>query len=210
MIRIFIADEHFIVRRGLEYLAASQSDMTFVGEAGTGEEAIEAALAGGIDVLILETALPGKNGVAVAREVRRACPDTRVLILTAHSQESFAVRALEAGAAGYLAKDCSADELAKAIRTVASGEHYVSEEIAERLEARRGHKRSLSPVARLSMREYEIMRLLAAGSSVRHVAEYLGRSIKTIHTHRYRIFEKLGVGSNSELARYALKAGIVD
>ena len=210
MIRTFIADEHFIVRRGLEGILSAQPDMVLVGEARTGEEAIQAARGGGIDVLVIEVALPGKNGVTATREIRRACPDVRVLVFTAYEDESFAIRAIEAGASGFLSKSCGGDELVAAIRAVARDEHYVSESIAKQLEANGGRRRSLSPAGRLSTREYEVMRLLAAGISVRHIAEQLGRSIKTVHTHRYRIFEKLGVSSNSELTRYALKAGIAD
>ena len=210
MIRVFIADDHPIARRGLKQILSEQSDMVFVGEAGSGDEAIAAAKAGGIDVLVMEVSMPGKNGITAAGEIHRVCPDLKVLILTGQDDETFAVRAIMAGATGYVTKAAGCEDLATAIRTVARGDAYITASILVQPESGRGQPRALAPADRLSVREHEVMRLLAAGNSVRHIAEHLDRSIKTIHTHRYRIFEKLGVSSNSELTRYAIKAGIVD
>ena len=210
MIRVLIADDHQIVRQGLRQIVSEVEDLEVVGEATNGDEAVDAAKAGGFDVLVLDVSMPGRNGISALGEIRRSAPGTKVLVLTIHSEEAFAIRALESGAAGYMTKASAADDLVDAIRAVAKGDRYVSQDVATRLDGIGVGRRAIPPHARLSPREHEIMTLLAGGKSVRNIAEMLGRSIKTIHTHRYRIFEKLGVRSNSELTRYALKAGIVD
>ena len=180
MIRVFIADGHPVVRRGLEQILSEQPDMTLVGGAGTGEEAIAAARRGGIDVLVLEVALPGKNGITAAGEIHRARPDATLLILTGQDDETFAVRAIMAGAAGYVTKAAGCEDLVTAIRAVARGDAYIADSILDRLGSGHGQRRALAPVDRLSVREHEVMRLLASGISVRHIAEHLGRRVSSI------------------------------
>lgn len=209
-IRVFIADDHAIVREGLKQIVAETPDMQVAGEASDGLEAVEKVLADQFDVVVLDISMPGQNGLSALADIKRARPDQHVLVLSIHPEVQYALSAIKAGADGYLTKESAPVELLGAIRRVAQGERHVSPAVEERL-TRRPVARTAGPAHdRLSPREYEVMCLIAQGLSIREIGLRLDRSIKTIHTHRYRILEKLGLRSNSDLTRYALKHGLVD
>jgi DNA-binding NarL/FixJ family response regulator len=209
-IRVFIADDHAIVREGLKQIVADTPDMQVAGEACDGLEAVERVLAGEFDVVVLDISMPGQSGLSALAEIKKARPQQHVLVLSIHPEVQYAISALKAGADGYLTKESAPVELLGAIRRVAQGGQHVGPAVEERL-SRRPSIRAAGPAHdRLSPREYEVMCLIAQGLSIREIGERLGRSIKTIHTHRYRILEKLGLRSNSDLTRYALKLGLVD
>lgn len=210
VIRVFIADDHSIVREGLKQIVAETPDMQVAGEASDGLEAVQKVLAGEFDVVVLDISMPGQSGLGALADIKRERPGQRVLVLSIHPEGQYALSALKAGADGYLTKESAPVELLGAIRRVAMGGRHVSPAVEERLSRRLQTRSSGALHDRLSPREYEVMCLIAQGLSIREIGERLGRSIKTIHTHRYRILEKLELRSNSDLTRYALKHGLVD
>ncbi len=209
MTRILLADDHAVVRQGLkQILLESMRDATF-GEASSGEEAIEAGRAGGWDIVILDISLPGKSGLEVLKELRQIQPKLPVLVLSMHPEEQFAVRALRAGAAGYVTKRTATMDLARAVRKVLAGGRYVSASLAERLAAEvRADARA--PHERLSDREYQVFRMLALGKTVKEISEELGLSPQTVSTHRSRILEKMQLATNADLTEYALANRLID
>ena len=210
MIRVLLADDHAIVRAGLKELLTATGDITVIGEATNGQDALAAARKGGFDVLVLDMSMPGRSGIELIKLVKAEKPKLRVLVLSMHSEKQYAVRAVRAGASGYLTKETAADELVAAIRRVAAGGAYVTPETAERLglDARAGTDGA--PHGRLSDREFEDFRMIVAGRSVTDIAAELNLSVKTISTHKARILEKMELSSQAELVRYAVENGLVD
>jgi len=203
MIRVFIADDHAITRRGLQQIIAEESDMTVGGEAQSTTQALEFARLCEWDVLILDTSLPDHNGLDVLKELRHEYPKRSILILTMNPDEQFAIRAFKAGAAGYLTKESTPDELIHALRKVAEGGRYVSPTLAERLASRvANHEQPLHE--NLSDREYQVMHYLATGKTVSEISRQLSLSVKTISTYRARLLEKMNLKNNAELMRYAV------
>jgi two-component system, NarL family, invasion response regulator UvrY len=208
--RILIADDHAMFRRGLrETLAEALSRVTF-GEAKTAAETVEFARRQHWDVVILDISMPGKSGLDILDDIRQLRPRTPVLLLTMHPEEQYARRALKAGAAGYLTKDSVPDELTTAIRKIVAGGRYISATLAEKLavDLRRGVDVPLHEL--LSDREFQVLRMLASGKTVKEMAEELSLSVKTVSTYRGRILEKTGMKTNAELIRYALESQLVD
>jgi len=203
MVRVLIADDHPIVRRGLKQIVADQPDMT-VTEAGDGPEALRLADKGGFDVVLLDINMPGISGLDVLSQIRSRQPNLPVLVLSAHSEAEFAVRILKAGASGYLNKELAPEELVKAIRRVIGGKKYVSPAVAELLADSLG-KDENEPHASLSDREYQVMLLIAAGKTVSEIAEEIALSVKTVSTYRARILEKMNLKNNAELMRYVIE-----
>lgn len=178
-----------------------------VEEAANGDAAL-AALANPFDVVVLDLSMPGRSGIDLLAEIKHRNPKLPVLIMSFHAEELFAVRALRAGAAGYLMKSAAPEELAAAVNKVVRGGRYVTESVAERLAADIDKKHN-APHERLSDREFDVMRGIASGCSVSEIAQQLHLSVKTVSTYRTRLLEKMGMSSNAELTRYAINAGLV-
>jgi DNA-binding NarL/FixJ family response regulator len=208
--KILIADDHAVFRRGLkETLSEAFSKIVF-GEARTAHETLELAQRQDWDVIILDISMPGKSGLDILDDLRRLRPRIPVLLLTMHPEQQFARRALKGGAAGYLTKDSVPDELKEAIKRIVSGGRYVSATLAETLavDLRRGSDIPLHEL--LSDREFQVLRMIASGKSVKEVADELSLSVKTVSTYRTRILEKTGMKTNADLIRYALQTQLVD
>jgi len=210
MIRILIADAHVIVREGLKHIVAETSDLVVADEASTGHEVLNKALKNDYDVVVLDITMPGINGIDVLKQIKSQRPELSVLVLSIHPEEQYAVRALKAGASGYLTKESAPDELIAAIRKVSVGKKYVSPSLAEKLvfELEIDHKKPLHET--LSDREYQVMCMIVSGKMLNEVADELYLSVKTISTYRTRILEKMKMKSNIELTRYAIKHGLIE
>jgi len=208
--RVLIADDHAVFRRGLrETLAEGFSRITF-GEARTAQEALDHVRRQDWDVVILDISMPGKSGLDILDELKRLRPKLPILLLSMHPEEQFARRALKAGAAGYLTKDSVPEELKEAVRRVVVGGRYVSATLAEKLavDLREGADRPIHEL--LSDREFQVLRMIASGKTVKQIAEEIALSVKTVSTYRGRILEKTGMKTNAELIRYALQSQLVD
>jgi two-component system invasion response regulator UvrY len=210
MIRALIADDHAVVRQGLRQILLETSDMVVTGEAANGPEALERARAGGYDVIVLDITMPGRSGFEVLKELRLEDPALPVLVLSMHSEEQFAVRLLKAGASGYLNKESAPEELVKAIRKIVSGGRYVSPRLAEKLafEIDSGSDKLLHET--LSDREFQVMRMMASGQTVKEIAAELALSVKTISTYRARILDKMNLHTNAELIHYAIQNQLIE
>jgi two-component system, NarL family, invasion response regulator UvrY len=209
MIRVLICDDHTIVREGLKEILAGTQDIVGVGEASSGEELLDKVEGGDFDVVLLDISLPGANGLEVLKRLQVSRPELPVLFLTMYPETHYAVRAMRAGAAGYLTKGSATTQLIGAIRKVASGGRYVSETLAEQLALELLEQRGRPAREALSDREYEVMQALARGSTVTEIGEDLHLSVKTISTYRTRILNKLGLKNNAEIVHYALREGII-
>lgn len=208
--RILIADDHPVVRRGLRQLLEEQRDLTVAGEASNGDEVLSLLRQDHFDIVILDVAMPGRSGLDVLKEIRHERPALPVLILSMHPEQHFAVRVLRAGAAGYLTKSAAPEDLVGAIRKVIGGGKYVSSTLAEQLASVLEREANGPPHQRLTDREYQIMQLIASGKRVSEIADDLTLSVKTVSTHRARILEKMGLRNNAELTRYAIGNQLVD
>ncbi|MBI5641386.1 MAG: response regulator transcription factor [Nitrospirae bacterium] len=191
MIRILIADDHTIVREGLKQILAETPDMIATGEASNGQEALDKATKDDFDVLLLDISMPGRSGLDILKQLRTEKPRLAVLILSMYSEEQYAIRALRAGASGYMTKESAPDELIEAIRKVALGRKYVSPSLAEKLAFNLEAGSDRLPHESLSDREYQVMCMIASGKTVKEIADELALSIKTISTYRSRIVEKM-------------------
>jgi len=209
-IRVFIADDHAIVRDGLRRILESEESIRVTGEARDGHEALAAARAGGFEILLLDLSMPGRGGVDLIKEIKAVQPAVRVLVLSMHQEDQYAVRAIRAGASGYLTKDSATTQLIAAIRQIAGGGLYITNAVAEQLALRLQGPSEELPHKRLSDREHEIFLNLVAGDSVTLIAERLHLSVKTVSTHKSNILEKMSVGSVAELVRYAVAHGLID
>ena len=203
MIRIAIADDHAIVRKGLRQIIAETNDLAVTGEAASDNELFTLLRAHSFDVLVLDLTLGTRDGIDLLKYVRSEFPQLHVLILSMHAEDLFAVRALRAGACGYVEKDSAPEELVAAIRRIATGRRYVSPAMAERLAGELVQRPEMLPHERLSDREFEIFRLLGVGRSVTEIAHLLNISVKTVSSHRTRILIKTGLGSNADIVSYA-------
>jgi two-component system invasion response regulator UvrY len=210
MLRVLVADDHAVVRRGLRELLAESGEVAVTGEAATAREALEQVRTAKWDALVLDINLPDESGLDVLREVKQISPQLPVLILTIYAEEQFAVRALRSGAAGYLTKQSAPEELMDAIRKIVRGGRYISPALAERLALLADPKTERQPHESLSEREFQVFRTLASGRTVSQVAEILHLSVKTISTYRARVLEKMGLQTNAELTVYAVRNKIVE
>ncbi len=186
MIRLAIADDHPIVRQGLRRIASEGAEISVVGEASTAAELFRLLAGAAVDVVLLDVSMPGSTFVETLKDLREKHPSVKVLVLSVHPEDQWAVRALRAGAAGYLTKDHSPEQLVEAVRRVARGGKYVSEMLAEKLAGLVDNGRTRSPHERLSDREFEVLRALGSGMAVKDVAEQLHLSAKTVSTYRAR------------------------
>ena len=209
MIRLLIADDHPIVRAGLRRIAEEDRSISVAAEASTGDEALTTMRTAIVDVVLLDVSMPGAPFTETLRRLREDHPTVRVLVLSGHPEEQWAVRALRAGASGYLTKDHSPEQLVDAVRRVHRGGRFVSPALAERLASQLGPSVAATPHELLSDREFEVLRLLGAGHTVKEVAAKLGLSPKTVSTYRTRLMEKLHFGSTADLVRYAAHHGLI-
>jgi two-component system invasion response regulator UvrY len=209
MIRIAIVDDHAMVRAGLRQYFAEQIDFTVVAEAGTGREAVDIVRKGGVDVMVMDIAMPDQSGVDALAAIRARAPDLPVLILSGYAEAHYATTLLRQGASGYLNKDCDPEEIIKAIRTVYRGRKYITAGVAERLAEGLSGGGDRPPHEQLSERELQVFLRLAKGETIGHMATSMSLSVKTVSTYRTRVMEKLGLESNSDLTYYALKNGLI-
>ena len=214
MIRVLICDDHMIVRQGIRQSLAEASDIEVVAEAGDGPAALQRLRQGGVDVLLLDIALPGRDGLDLLRQLRDECPKLPVLMLSTYPDRQYAVRSLKLGARGYLNKSADSEQISTAVRRVAGGQRFITPTVAEQLANTISAGRAHGPEAelplheRLSHREYQVFRLLASGSSVGEIADQLVLSSNTVSTYRARILEKTGARNDVELALYAVRADL--
>jgi DNA-binding NarL/FixJ family response regulator len=208
-IRVFIADDHAIVREGLKQIAIGDPQIVVAGEAATGNAALAAIIAGDFDVVVLDLSLPDRSGIDVLAHVKASRPQLPVLILSVSREDEFALRALRAGASGYLEKRTAPEQLITAIKRLAQGKKYLSSDLAERVVLDNDLETSDRPHDRLSPREFEILLMIAEGKSASGIAADLGLSVKTVNNHRARILRKMAMKNNAELIRYAIQHQLI-
>ena len=208
MYKVLLVDDHAVVRRGMRAILEDELPGISISEASRGEEAL-ALLGDPLDAVVLDLSMPGRSGIDLLAEIKHRQPKLPVLIMSLHGEEQFAVRALRAGASGYLTKAAAPEQLVAAVVKVANGGRYVSEALAERLAADLGKRGAAAPHERLSDREFEVMRGIASGSSVSEIAAQMHLSVKTVSTYRTRLLDKMRMTSNAELTRYAIEHGLV-
>jgi DNA-binding NarL/FixJ family response regulator len=208
-IRIFIADDHPIVRQGLRRIVEADAGLVISGEAGDAAALLQALETAATDLVLLDVSMPGGPFLDTLKALRERHPTIRVLVLSVHPEDQWAVRALRAGASGYLTKDHSPDQLLEAIRRVYRGGKYVSPTLAEQLASQLDNGGQRAPHELLSDREFEVMRRLGSGLTVSQIASELALSAKTVSTYRTRILEKMAVETNADLVRYAARYGLI-
>ena len=209
MIRILLVDDHAILRRGLRALLSDEFPDAAFGEASDAEQALQLIRKKVWDIAVFDITLPGKGGLDLLKEVKAARPRLPVLVLSAHPEDQFAVRALKAGAGGYMTKESAPEELAKAVHKILTGGRYVSPALAEKLALGVRKDFTVTPHETLSNREYDVMCRIASGKTATEIARELSLSVKTISTHRTRILSKLGVRNNAEIVKYAIQNQLV-
>jgi two-component system invasion response regulator UvrY len=209
-IRVIVADDHAVVRRGVKQILSEAGDVAVVGEAESGRETLKLVQRVSCDVLLLDIAMPEGGGMEVLDQVRGLCPNLRVIVLSVYPEQQYATRALRAGAAGYLTKDSTPDELVAAVRCVYAGNRYVSNTLASVLADIVGAPDVQELHQLLSDREDQVMRLLARGKTVSEIAEELALSVKTISTYRTRILEKLHLKTTADIVRYAFEHKLIN
>jgi len=209
MIKVFIADDHAVVRSGIKQILSEESDIKVVGEASNTDEIMKHLYDQNWDILILDITMPGQNGLDAIMEIKQRKPDLKILILTMHSEEEVAIRALKTGASGFLNKDSVPGELIKAVKKVYEGGKYISSSIAESIALSFEKSKPNMPHEDLSDREFQIMCLIASGNSLNQIADNLSISVKTVSTYRSRILEKMNMKSNVELTHYAIRHKLV-
>jgi DNA-binding NarL/FixJ family response regulator len=210
MIRIVVADDHTIVREGLKQLLSAAADLRVVGEAQTGHEVLERVRGLDFDVLLLDMSMPGRSGIELIKQVRAEKPGLRVLVLSMHQEQQYAVRAIKAGAAGYLTKESASAQLISAIRKVAAGGAFITEAVAEQLALGAMPQTERLPHEALSDREFQVFRRLTSGEAVSKIAEALSLSVKTVSTHKAHIMRKMSMSNPAELIRYAIRHRLID
>jgi two-component system, NarL family, invasion response regulator UvrY len=209
MIRVAIADDHPIVRQGIRRIATEGARITVSGEAATAAELFCLVAGVPVDVVLLDVSMPGSTFVETVRSLRERFPSVRVLVLSVHPEDQWALRALRAGASGYLTKDHSPEQLVEAIHRVARGGKYVSETLAEKLAGLVDLSALHAPHEQLSDREFEVLRSLGRGMTVKDVAGQMRLSAKTVSTYRTRLLEKMRLGTNADLVRYVIEHDLV-
>jgi len=208
-IQVLLVDDHALVRKGFQMILAAEPDMEVVGEAGNGHEALELAAKLRPDVVVMDVAMPGLNGIEATRRLAESVPRTKVLALSMHKDAVYVREILRAGAKGYLLKDAFDQDLVNAVRAVAAGQGYLSPAVSEAVLSDY-RKHVTDPLDLLTSREREILQLLAEGKTNKEIAGLLGLSVYTVDAHRGRIMEKLNLHSIGELVRYAVRKGLVD
>jgi DNA-binding NarL/FixJ family response regulator len=210
MIRVVVADDHTIVREGLKQVLASAAEIAVVGEAKDGHEVMQRVRELDFDVLLLDMSMPGKSGIELIKQVRSEKPKLRVLILSMHQEQQYAVRAIKAGASGYLTKDSASTQLVSAIRKVAGGGAYITDSVAQQLALGAMSQADGPPHGALSDREFQVFRMLVSGKAVSDIGRELNLSVKTVSTHKARIMEKMSMSNPAELIHYAIRHRLID
>ena len=208
--RVLLADDHAVFRRGLKETISEAFPKVTFGEAKSAMEALESVRLQNWDIVILDISMPGKSGLDILDDLKRLRPKLPILLLSMHPEEQYARRALKAGASGYLTKDSVPDELKLAVRKIVAGGRYVSATLAEKLayDLRGGVDVPVHEL--LSDREFQVLRMIASGKTVKQIADEIGLSVKTVSTYRARILEKTGLNTTAEMIRYAFQAQLVD
>ncbi len=210
MKKILIADDHKILRDGLKRILSDSHDFVVTGEAGSSREVLKKMRKESYDVLLLDISMPGISGMDIIKDVKSERPECAVLILSTFPEEQYAMRALRAGASGYLTKESATDSLIEAIKKVSTGRRYVSSSLAERLAFDFTRDSKSIGHERLSDREYQVMCMIASGKPVSKIADELSLSVKTISTNRARLLKKMNMKNNAEVTHYAIKTGLVE
>lgn len=210
MINVLIVDDHDLVRTGIRKILAEVSGIKVVGEAATGEDAVKLARKFNPHVVLMDVKMPGIGGFEATRKLLRMDPDLKVLVLTTVNNDLYPARLLQIGAAGYITKGSSMEEMVQAIRAVHAGQRYISSEIASQLAFRHVNDKEESPFDTLSERELQVMLMITKGTKVQDIAEKLCLSPKTVNSYRYRIFEKLAVKNDVELTLLAIRYGLIE
>ena len=209
MIKILICDDHAIVRQGLRQIIEDCNDITVVGEADSGEEALGMISKNDFDVVVLDIAMDGIGGLEALKEIKYRKPKLAVLMLSMYPEDQYAIRVLKAGAAGYLTKKSAPNELLQAIRTVATGKQYITASVSEKLVSNLNADKCVLLHETLSDREYHVFIQLAEGKTVGQIAKNLHISVKTVSTYKSRVFEKVGIGNVADLIRYTLEQKLI-
>jgi two-component system invasion response regulator UvrY len=209
-IKVIIADDHDLVRTGIKMILHNSPGISVVGEATSGEEAIKIAKSTAHDVILLDIMMPGIGGLGATSRIKRSCPESRILIVTVCNNDQMPSKLLQAGAAGYLTKGATQQEILKAIKTVYSGQLYLSQEIANMLAVKHLSDKGDSPFETLSERELQVSLMIASGVKVQDISDMLHLSPKTVNSYRYRVFEKTGVENDVSLAILAMRHGLVN
>lgn len=210
MIRILIADDHTIVREGLKQMLSCESDFTIVGEAANGLEVLKQLDEQTMDVLLMDMSMPGRSGIELIKLVKSEKPKLAILVLSMHNEKQYALRALKAGALGYLTKESAPDQLVSAIRKVASGGAFISSGVAERLALELGGNHDAASHTLLSDREYQVFKMIVSGVPIGSIADELSLSVKTVSTHKTRILQKMRMSSSAELIYYAIRHQLIE
>jgi len=210
MIRLLIVDDHAIVRHGLRQVVSESADIVVSAEAGNSQDAVRLLREQEFDMVLLDISLPDKNGIETLKQIKRDKPALPVIMLTMHAEDEFGVRALKAGASGYLTKQSAHDQLLNAVRQVAAGRRYISQDLAEELVRNIGEPQGKLPHELLSDREFDTLRMLASGKSLSEIAQMFSISPKTVSVYRTRLLEKMRLKNNAEIAHYAVKNGLID
>ncbi|NJD57522.1 MAG: response regulator transcription factor [Nitrospirae bacterium] len=210
MFRILIADDHPIVRKGLVHVLEDSGIVRSIEEAANGQEVLDKVKRARFDVVLLDISMPGMGGIETLEELKKLYPSLPVLMLSMYPEEEFAVRALKAGASGYLTKKSASDELTDAIRKISRGQRYISSSLAEFLAVNLTEDTERPLHELLSTRELQVLRMIVKGMSIKEIAGEISRSPKTVSTFRSRILEKLKMKSNAQLIQYAMKNNLID
>lgn len=210
MIRILIADDHTLFREGLKHIMAEYTDLVVANEAGNGQEVIEKIRNNDYDMVLLDITMPGMTGLEALKQLKNDKPKLPVLVLSMHPEEQYAVRVIRAGASGYLRKESAPDELITAIRQISQGRKYITPSLAEKLAFEVEADSEKAPHDILSDREYQVLRMIAEGKTVKYIAKEMSLSAKTVSTYRARIMEKMKMKTNAELMHYVMKHRLVD
>jgi DNA-binding NarL/FixJ family response regulator len=210
MTNIIIVDDHPIVRQGLKQVLSEEPDMAMFGEAQNSQEVLELIRKQDWDIVVLDISMPGRGGLDVLKEIKHEQPKLPVLILSIHPEDQYAVRALRAGASGYLTKESAPEELVRAIRKILRGGKYVSSTLAEKMAFNLDMEAEKPLHETLSDREYQVLLMIASGKTTSEIAEEMALSVKTVSTYRARILEKMKMKSNADLTYYVIKNNLID
>jgi len=210
MIDILIVDDHLIVREGIRRIIDETAGMNVVAEASSGTEALELVWKNKYNLILLDISMPGQNGLQTLKQIKKHDKDIPVLMLSMHSEEQYAMRSMKAGASGYMTKETASSQLVKAIRKINDGRKFITQEVAELLATDLYHEQDKEPHEYLSDREFEVLKMISKGDSIKTIAKNLSISPKTVSTYRSRILEKLDLETNSDLIHYAIDYKIED
>lgn len=203
--RIIIADDHPLVREGLKHILSVDSDYIVAAEVGDGHQLLAAVIEHTYDIALVDMLMPGKNGIELIQQLKQERPELRILVISSHKEDIYAVRTIRAGASGYLCKDYAACELINAVKRLAAGRMYITENVAEQLALASMHTAPLKQHNLLSDREYQVFLKIASGKTMTAIAEELNLSLKTVSTYKTRINEKMSFHNSFDIVRYALE-----